>query len=49
MEAVHTGPYVNKSLEPTWTAAEEHVVELSGSVEYKSMPSGLHNVQEDLV
>jgi hypothetical protein len=25
------------------------LVELEGAVEYKSLPSGLHNVKEDLV
>ena len=25
------------------------IVELTDSVEYKSLPSGLHNVQEDLM
>ena len=32
----------------TWRKAQE-VVQLEGVVEYKSLPSGLHNVEEDLV
>ena len=34
---------------PRGTWLKLHIVKLADSVEFKSLPSGLHNVEEDLV
>lgn len=48
MEAVNTGLYINR-LQDLLVLADHVVVELAESVEFKSLPSGLHHVEEDLV
>ena len=51
MEALHPWALVSKLLSLGMRSAQlkKFLVELSESVEFKSLPSGLHNVQEDLM
>jgi len=48
VEAVNTGLYINQASN-NLVPADRVTVELTESVEFKSLPSGLHHVEEDLV
>jgi len=48
MEAINTGLYINH-VQDLLIRADCVIVELTESVEFKSLPSGLHHVEEDLV
>lgn len=41
---MHANPYHLQSI-----AYSRNIVELDGAVEFKSLPSGLHTVKDDLV
>lgn len=43
------GRYVCGNLRPVAHATNPSPVQVEGAVEFKSLPSGLHNVQQDLV
>jgi len=48
METVNIGLYIHQASNLLITA-HRVIVELTESVEFKSLPSGLHHVEEDLV
>lgn len=49
MEAVPSKQYVSAFPDVGLFPHSGFAVELDGAVEYKSLPSGLHNVKEDLM